>query len=210
MSVTPTIQTTGAFDAQLQMVHRELRARIQDAQGPVDGQRGAFEQMRRKECPLGFSSTEQYRQFVHDVTVVADATKMISRILLTGSSTTGYSRNPSKPLDHSFGKNSDYDLIFEGPLVPAFMESHQYKGSKGLQYIKPYPRKKDRAYGLPTVHYPEIYGHKRTHHVFAEFERLAEKWTGILEKDVEFTAWAEHREYPALDSDFTVYEKQIL
>ena len=124
------------------------------------------------EAPLGFDSPQQFDQFQSEIRDVLRTSGLDDAdIEIKGTATSFYSENPHKPLGHHFDANpdelADIDL---GLASSAVIERMQAMG------FEPHPN------------IPSIYKTRHLNEAFPELAALAQRWEGILGREVNFVA----------------------
>ena len=120
--------------------------------------------------PRGFNNTKQYTAYLAEVKNLLEKFNIVDAVIVfTGSSTTGYSKNPAK-VGKFFGKDSDIDASFDSPELIDFLEKQGIVGSKkipGLFLPKHFKKCSEKS------------------ELWDALEELDQKWFKILGRDIE-------------------------
>jgi hypothetical protein len=132
-----------------------------------------LEQMRKHLCPLGFQDPRQYQAFRRALREHLHAAGLDDvDVGLTGTASTFYSENPSKPSGHFFDEEgpftSDIDMNLSGPSV--------------LRKIRDAGKKPH-----PTI--PSIYRTRDVYDVYPEILEFSRKWSATLRRGVNLVVW---------------------
>jgi hypothetical protein len=128
--------------------------------------------MRSGQAPLGFESPQQFVEFQGEVQdVLRQAGLGGADVEIKGTATSFYSENPHKPLGHHFDANpeelADIDLGVASEAMIARMQELGY---------------------APHPDIPTIYKTRHLNEAFPELAELAQRWEGILGREVNFVA----------------------
>jgi len=147
--------------------------------------------MREKKCPLTFENPQQYETFRRDLAKVLDEAGLgDAQVSMKGTSTTFYSENPKKMLGHHFDANPSELADIDLGLSSAQMVDAMSAAGKGAH---------------PQM--PHIFKTRHTVEVYPALKAFAEKWQGILGREVNFVGLTDKAPQALGATDYLVFGK---